>query len=117
MNDGSLEPVGQEAWEQAMREEWAVFMEQTRAAMNTACKGRWIADTEEVVRDAGARLRERTLEKLLQLRVQAAEGAFSPSAARRLGERRMGEQGTSAGRAPDGGRARANPAAGVVEER
>ena len=110
MSDGSLEAVGQAAWEQAMQKECAAFLEQTRAAMNAARKGHWIADTEEVVRDAGERLRERTLEKLLQLRVQAEEGAFSPSARRRLGE-----QGASADRAPDGGRTCARPPAGVVE--
>jgi hypothetical protein len=59
----------------------AAFLEETRAAMNAAREGHWIADTEEVVRDAGERLRQRALEELLQLRVPAGEGSFSPSAA------------------------------------
>ena len=79
MRDESNVPVTVEAWEQALEAEFQAFMEETRAAMNAAREGHWIADTEEVVRDAGERLRRRALEKLLQLRVQAGEGSFFPS--------------------------------------
>jgi len=58
MSDGSSEPVTPEAWEQALAAEFAAFMKETRAAMNTAREGHWIADTEEVVREAGERLRQ-----------------------------------------------------------
>jgi hypothetical protein len=82
MGDGSSEPVTSEAWEQALAAEFRAFMEQTRAAMNAGRAGHWIADPQEVVRDAGELLRQRALEKLLPLRVQAGEGAFSPSGPR-----------------------------------
>ncbi len=112
MSHGSSEPVTAEAWEQVLAAEFTAFMEETRAAMNAAREGHWIADTEEVVRDAGERLRQRALEKLLQLRLKAGEGAFSPSAR----EGGLGGQGPAARGAPDGGGTRAGSAARVVEE-
>jgi hypothetical protein len=112
MRDGLSEPVTAEAWEQALAAEFVAFMEETRAAMNAACEGHWIADTEEVVRDAGERLRQRALEQLLQLRVQAGEGAFSPSGP----AGGLGGQGAPGGGTPDGGGTRAGSPAGVVEE-
>jgi hypothetical protein len=112
MGDESEVPVTAEAWEQELEGEFRAFMEETRAAMNAAREGHWIADTEEVVRDAGERLRRRALEKLLQLRVQAGEGSFSPSRAPRVAR-----QGAAGGGAPDGGGSRAGSSAGVVEER
>jgi hypothetical protein len=110
MSNGSSELVTPEAWEQALAAEFAAFLEETRAAMNAAREGHWIADTEEVVRDAGARLRQRALEKLLQLRLQAGEGAFSPSAA----PGGVAGQGAAGGGTPDGGGPRAgSPPRGV----
>jgi hypothetical protein len=92
--------------------EFAGFLAETRAALNAAREGHWIADTEEVVRDAGERLRQRALERLLQLRVQAGEGAFSPAGP----PGRLAGQGTPGGGTPDGGGARAGSPARVVEE-
>ena len=111
MGDASSEAVTPEAWEQALAAEFAAFLEETRAAMNAAREGHWIADTEEVVRDAGERLRQRALEKLLQLRVQAGEGAFSPAG--RPG--RVARQGVTGGGASDGGGPRAGSPARMVE--
>jgi hypothetical protein len=111
MSNGSSAPVTPEAWEQALAAEFAAFMAETRAAMNAAREGHWIADTEEVVRDAGERLRQRALEKLLQLRLQAREAAFSPSAA----PGGVAGQGAAGGGTPDGGGARTGSPARVVE--
>jgi hypothetical protein len=111
MRDKSEDPVTVEAWEQALEAEFRAFMEETRAAMNAAREGHWIADTEEVVREAGERLRQRALEKLLQLRLQAKESSFSPSKSGGVAE-----QGIAGGRASDGGGPRAGAAAGMVEE-
>ena len=111
MSAGSSAPVTPEAWEQALAAEFAAFMAETRAAMNAAREGHWIADTEEVVRDAGARLRQRALEKLLQLRVQAGEGAFSPAGP----PGRVAGQGAAGGGTPDGGGPRADLPPRVVE--
>jgi len=111
MSRGSSEPVTPEAWEQALEAEFRAFLDETRAAMNAAREGHWIADTEEVVRDAGERLRRRALEKLLQLRVQAGEGAFSPSGP----PSGLAGQGAAGGHASDGGGPRAGSPPGVVE--
>ena len=113
MSNGSSEPVAPEAWEQALVAEFLVFLDETRAAMNAAREGHWIADTEEVVRDAGERLRQRALEKLLQLRVQAGEGAFSPSGP----PSGVAGQGAAGRGTPDGGGPRAGSPARVVEKR
>lgn len=111
MGDRLEDAVTVAAWEQALESEYRAFLEETRAAMNAAREGHWIADTEEVVRDAGARFRERALEKLLQLRLQAGEGSFFPSRPEGLAG-----QGPAVGGAPDGGRPRAGSSAGVVAE-
>ena len=68
-----------EKWAEAMRGEFDHFLHQTWKEMNAARKGRWIADTEEVMLEARDRLGRRAYEKLLQLRIEAGEGAFSPS--------------------------------------
>ena len=113
MGDASSEAVTPEAWEQALAAEFAALLEETRAALNAAREGHWIADTEEVVRDAGARLRQRALEKLLQLRVQAGEGAFSPAGP----PSGVAGQGTAGGGTPDGGGARAGSPPRMAEKR
>jgi hypothetical protein len=49
-------------------------------AVHQAQPGRIIADSEEAVRQATARFRQRVYQKALQLRQQHSEPAFSPSA-------------------------------------
>jgi hypothetical protein len=68
------------------------------AAMNTAKAGRIIADSEEPVRDAHGRFRQKAYEKAIGL-LQAKQEAFSPSA------NRTPAQGQQAGNASDGQRA------------
>lgn len=85
-------------WAEAMQGEFDAFLRQAWKAMNSARKGYWIADTEEVMRQARDRLGQRAYEKLLQLRIEAGEGAFSPS---RPGPG-LEEQGQQAGNASDG---------------
>ena len=96
------EAIEFEKWVAAMRGEFDDFLRQTWEAMNAARKGRWIADTEEVMRQARDRLGQRAYQKLLQLRIEAGQGAFSPSG-RRGG---VPEQGQQAGDTSDGGGAR-----------
>ncbi|MDK1039767.1 MAG: hypothetical protein QGD91_12835 [Actinomycetota bacterium] len=67
------------------------------AAMNTAKAGRIIADSEEPVRDAHGRFRQRAYEKVIRL-LQAKQEAFSPSA------QRTPQQGGQTGDASDGQR-------------
>ena len=49
-----------ERWSQAMRGEFDEFLHETWRAMNKARTGYWIADTEEVMRQARDRLGRRT---------------------------------------------------------
>lgn len=88
-----------EKWAGAMRGEFDDFLRQTWKAMNAARKGRWIADTEEVMLEARDRLGRRAYEKLLQLQIEAGQEAFSPSRPRPETEK----QGPQAGDASDGG--------------
>lgn len=88
-----------EEWAEALRGDFDDFLRQTWQAMNAACKGRWIADTEEVMRQARDRLGQRAYEKLLQLRIEAGQGAFSPSRP----APGLAKQGPQAGDASDGG--------------
>ena len=77
-----------ERWSQAMQGEFDAFLLETWQAMNKARTGYWIADTEEVMRQARDRLGRHAYQKLLQLRLDLGEagreagsegrGAFSP---------------------------------------
>ncbi len=94
-----------EKWAEAMRGEFDDFLEQTWEAMNAARKGRWIADTAEVMLEARDRLGRRAYEKLLQLQIEAGQEAFSPSrlaAGGRLAADELAEQGPQGGDASDG---------------
>ena len=51
-------------------------------AVTQAPRGQWIAASEERVRDLLAQARERVYQAALQMKVEAAEGAFSPSGTR-----------------------------------
>jgi hypothetical protein len=51
------------------------------AAVTQAPRGQWIAASEERVRDLLAQARQRVYQAALQMKVKAAEGAFSPSEA------------------------------------
>jgi hypothetical protein len=61
-----------------MRDEFEQLMKQVAQAVNDAVPGRVIVDSEEQVRDLLGEFRRRTYEAALQLRVDAAEAAFSP---------------------------------------
>jgi hypothetical protein len=70
------------------------FFVEVAEAMNTAKRGRIIADSEEPVRDAHAEFRQRAFQKAVEL-LQARQESFSPSA------RRAEEQGPAEDLAPD----------------
>ena len=111
-SEKSVEDVTIGAWKAALETEARVFQEETLRAMNAARPGHWIEDTEQVVKAAGERFRQRALEKLLQLRVRAGEGALSPG-----GPRGVGDPGAAGGGAPDGGGARDGEQAELVAGR
>ena len=61
-----------------MRGEFERLMTQVTQAVNDAPQGRVIVDSEEKVRDLLGDFRRSTFQTALQLRVDAAEAAFSP---------------------------------------
>lgn len=70
--------VSQSAFVEAMRQETEQMLSEVMAAVNRAPDGAWINASENIVRDRMAEYRRRTFEKALQMRADAAEGAFSP---------------------------------------
>ena len=63
---------------QRMRGEFERLMTEVAQAVNDAPQGRVIVDSEEKVRDLLGEFRRLTYETALQMRVDAAEAAFSP---------------------------------------
>ena len=63
-----------------MRQEMEELLGKVADAINEAPAGHVISGSEEKVRDLFAELRQRAYEKGLQMRVNAAEAAFPPSA-------------------------------------
>jgi hypothetical protein len=70
--------VSESAFVEAMRQETEQMLCEVMATVNRAPDGAWINASEMAVRDRMAEYRRRTFEKALQMRVDAAEGAFSP---------------------------------------
>ncbi len=63
----------------AMDAEYQKLVKQVEDAVNQAPDGAVISGSEELVRDAMARFRQKVYEKAIQLRTEAAQAAFSPS--------------------------------------
>ena len=63
----------------AMDTEYQKLVQQVKDAVNLAPDGAVISGSEEMVREAMARFRQKVYEKAVQLRTQAAQAAFSPS--------------------------------------
>ncbi len=77
--------------EALLKDEMRVLAEEMAAAMNAAKAGRIIDDSEEPVRDAHARFRQRAYQKVVDLLAgQQGKEAFSPSS---LPRRVLEEQG------------------------
>jgi hypothetical protein len=76
----STPQVAPEQFTAAMRQEMEQFLNSVMQAVNAAPDGAWIAGSEEQVRDLSAELRRRVFEKAVQMRIDAAEAAFPPSA-------------------------------------
>jgi hypothetical protein len=71
--------VAPEDFVNAMQREIQEYLESVMKAVNEAPDGQWLADSEEPVRDLSADFRRQAYEKAVQMRVDAAEAAFSPS--------------------------------------
>jgi hypothetical protein len=63
----------------AMDADYQKLVQLVSGAVNGAPDGAVISGSEELVRDAMARFRQKVYEKAIQLRTQAAQAAFSPS--------------------------------------
>jgi hypothetical protein len=72
--------VAAEKLAEAMEAEMREYLSSVMQAVNEAPDGAWIAGSEERVRDLSAEFRRKLFERAVQLRVDAAEAAFSPSA-------------------------------------
>ncbi len=84
-----MEPMpklDRDAYVARLRQEMETVLGQVADAINNAPDGDIIAASECQVRDLFARLRRQAYELGLQMRIDAAEAAFSPSARRRDGE-------------------------------
>jgi hypothetical protein len=62
------------------------YATEVASAVNAAQDGQWIAGSEEKVRDLSGELRRLIFEKAVQMRIDAAEAAFPPSAQREDGQ-------------------------------
>jgi hypothetical protein len=71
--------LSREAYIQAMRQRVDEVLGKVADAVNAAMPGKIINGSEEQVRDLFAKLRQEAFEQALQLRVDAADAAFSPS--------------------------------------
>lgn len=91
------------AFEEAMRAEYEKAMRGVMEAVNAAPRGQWIEGSEHQVRDLMRAFQEKAYEKALQMRTQAAEAAFSPSACGSVGGS-TAFQGVSGAQRADAGR-------------
>jgi hypothetical protein len=64
----------------AMQQELQEYLQSVMQAVNEAPDGQWLAGSEEPVRDLSAAFRRQAFEKAVQMRLDAAEAAFPPSA-------------------------------------
>jgi hypothetical protein len=71
--------MDREAFKKQMRVEMEELLDEVARAVDDAPAGRIIRDSEEKVRDAFADFRQKTFERALQVKVDAAEAAFPPS--------------------------------------
>jgi hypothetical protein len=71
--------LSREAYVQAMRQQVEEVLGKVADAVNDALPGKIINGSEEQVRDLFSKLRQQAFEQAVQMRVDAAEAAFSPS--------------------------------------
>jgi hypothetical protein len=81
-----LPKLDRNAYEEQMRAEFERTLREVADAVDNAPRGRIIRDSEEQARDALDRFRKVAYEKAVQMKVNAAEAAFSPSDQRHYGQ-------------------------------
>ena len=70
----------------AMEQEMQKYLQEVMSAVNNAADGAWVAGSEEQVRELSGEFRRRVFEQAVQMRIDAAEAAFPPSAQRQDGQ-------------------------------
>ena len=75
----ALPRLDRKVYEEQMRAEFERALQEVADAVDGAPQGRVIRDSEEKARDALDRFRQIAYEKAIQMKVNAAEAAFSPS--------------------------------------
>ena len=74
-------PVASDKFVESMQQEMEQYLESVMKAVNNGCRmATGIGGSEEQVRDLSADFRRQVFEKAVQLKVDAAEAAFPPSA-------------------------------------
>lgn len=81
----ALPKLDREAYRAAMRVELDRVLQEVADAVDNAPTGRVIRDSEEQARNALDRFRTTAYETAVQLKINAAEAAFSPSGQRHDG--------------------------------
>ena len=81
-----MPPLDRHAYIVQMRQQMEAMLGQVADAINNAKDGEIIAGSECQVRDLFGNLRQKAFEVGLQMRTDAAEAAFSPSAGSGVGE-------------------------------
>lgn len=79
MDGTKLPRIEAEQLEQLLKEDVRECIAEVTEAINTARTGAVIDDSEEPVRIATAKLRQKIFQKALQMKTDAAQAAFSPS--------------------------------------
>jgi hypothetical protein len=69
-----------EEYVKQMKAAMETYLASVMEAVNQAPDGAWVAGSEEQVRDLSAEFRRQAFEQAVQMRVNAAEAAFPPSA-------------------------------------
>ena len=80
MDEMKLPEIEAKKLEELLKEDIEKCIAEVTEAVNTARGGSVIDDSEESVRIATGQFRQKIFEKALQMKIDAAEAAFSPSA-------------------------------------
>ncbi len=80
MDERKLPKIEAKKLQDLLKEDIEKCIAEVTEAVNTAMAGSVIDDSEEPVRIATGQLRQKIFEKVLQMKIDAAEAAFSPSA-------------------------------------
>lgn len=79
MDEVRLPAIDEKDLQTALQREFESCIEEVTKAVNGAGAGSVIDESEEPVRKALAKLRQKVFEKALQMKTDAASAAFSPS--------------------------------------